>query len=678
MTASAHRSPTRRRCRPIARLAGLLLVALAAAGCFPATIPFTAECELRAGVLAVLARPFVTLDQAYFLCIVRLFNPFTERAASEAVDADFLPVPQSPNDRPTTVTCSSDRCATLNFAPTGSHICSATACDFVAHPINLGSIQFSPDGRTLLAGGNNGSTLQILESVGVAAAGPATEALPAVRPLVVPGNVQSFATQAIAFDPITSRAHVCTTAGIAVLDPPYTSVPFTVPLSNCAGVAVAPDGSVVAAARLNNTVSFFQGPLAPGATAQTLVVPVAPGQALGFAGLAFARDGSVLVAPATNVADVYLIEPPYGSASAFKKVAFPGAAGGGWKDVAFDPTNAVAAIAGASTPVGAADPTMPVGSFPFGEADFSTVSVAGGRGLGAVRFLEEAPCAAAIPAPRPAGERATPARPATEAVGPLVAAVLPLSRSVRVGCPATAFVTVINSGDQTAAGVSIAPATAMPASFVYQTTDASNALTGTPDTPADIPPGSAQSFIIALTPTAPFLPTDVAFTIAGTNVGGAAVLPGINTLKLAASPARTGDPVALAATPGNTGIVDIPGASGTGAFAVATVNVGINSVLTVSADTGSVVAAAATEAVLPVTIRVCQTNTATGLCLADPAPSVKVAVGAGATPSFAVFVEGGGVVPLDPAANRVFVRLRDQLGNERGSTSVAVRTVAVP
>jgi hypothetical protein len=248
-----------------------------------------------------------------------------------------------------------------------------------------------------------------------------------------------------------------------------------------------------------------------------------------------------------------------------------------------------------------------------------------------------------------------------------------------VGCPATAFLSVINTAAVTATSVSIAPATSVPASFSYQTTDpATNALMGSPNTPVDIGPGRLQTFLVAFTPIAPFAPIDVALNVSGTNVSAAAVLPSINTLTLAASPARTGDAVALAATVGNNGIVDIPGPSGTGVFAVASSNVGINAVLTVSADTGpqatTVAQAAQPRAALAVNILLCQTDTASGVCLAPPAPSVTVAVATGATPSFAVFVAGTGVVPFDPSVNRVYVRFRDALGTERGSTSVAVRT----
>ncbi len=53
----------------------------------------------------------------------------------------------------------------------------------------------------------------------------------------------------------------------------------------------------------------------------------------------------------------------------------------------------------------------------------------------------------------------------------LVAAVLPTSRSVQVGSPATAFVTIINTGNATASSVGISLQTNIPATFTFQTTD---------------------------------------------------------------------------------------------------------------------------------------------------------------------------------------------------------------
>jgi hypothetical protein len=247
----------------------------------------------------------------------------------------------------------------------------------------------------------------------------------------------------------------------------------------------------------------------------------------------------------------------------------------------------------------------------------------------------------------------------------LVAAVLPGSRSVEVGTPATAFVTIINAGSAVAADVGIALKPFIPASLTFQTTDpATNAVTGTANTPVDIPAGGSQSFVIALTPHASIAPTDVEFSFSVTSA--VAKLTGINTLLFSGSASPVPDIVALAATLTNDGIANIPGTNGTGAFAVATVNVGASGNITASADTGSVT--------LPVNISLCETNPATGQCISGISPSVTTQIDANATPTFGIFVQGGGNVPFDPAANRIFVRFKDGGNVTRGSTSVAVRT----
>ncbi|MDE2180246.1 MAG: hypothetical protein KGJ40_05270, partial [candidate division NC10 bacterium] len=77
---------------------------------------------------------------------------------------------------------------------------------------------------------------------------------------------------------------------------------------------------------------------------------------------------------------------------------------------------------------------------------------------------------------------------------------------------------------------------------------------------------------------------------------------------------------------------------------------------------------------LPVSLALCQTNPATGACLAPPTPSVTTPIDATATPTFGIFVTGSGPIPFDPAHNRIVVRFTDSGGVVRGATSVAVRT----
>ena len=249
----------------------------------------------------------------------------------------------------------------------------------------------------------------------------------------------------------------------------------------------------------------------------------------------------------------------------------------------------------------------------------------------------------------------------------LIAAVLPGSRSVQAGTTATAFATIINTDSNTATGCTISPITGIPATLSFQTTDPSTQqVTGTPNAPVDIPPGAAQSFVLALTPTAPFPPTDVQLSFHCANTDPAPIISGLNTFLFSASSGPTPDTIALARTPTGDGIVNIPGTAGTGVFAVATVNMGAGGNLTVSADTGG--------AILPVNIFICQTDPQTGACFAPPASSVNATILSNGTPTFGIFVAAAGNISFDPGINRIFVRFKDGSNITRGLTSVAVRT----
>ncbi|MGH7392209.1 MAG: heme-binding protein [Candidatus Rokuibacteriota bacterium] len=248
----------------------------------------------------------------------------------------------------------------------------------------------------------------------------------------------------------------------------------------------------------------------------------------------------------------------------------------------------------------------------------------------------------------------------------LVAAVLPSSRAVVVGGTATAFAAVVNQGPGRASGCRLAPLTPVPATFSFQTTNPfTNTLTGTPDAPVDIPAGATQTFLMAFTPSAPIAPADVQIEFSCANAAPAATMAGLNTLLLSATAPPGPDVVALAATTSGDGIAAVPGTYGTTSFAVATVNVGAAGTVTAAADTGG--------AALPVTLTVCQTDPATGACLAPAAATAALTIAAGATPTVAVFVTYTGPVAFDPAASRIFVRFRDGGGATRGSTSVAAR-----
>jgi hypothetical protein len=250
----------------------------------------------------------------------------------------------------------------------------------------------------------------------------------------------------------------------------------------------------------------------------------------------------------------------------------------------------------------------------------------------------------------------------------IFAAILPSSRSVSPGRPATVFVTMINGGRTPAIDCGPTLLTTVPATLTFQTTDSSsNELTGTPNSRVEIAAGGSQSFLVAVTPTAPMSPTDVTLNFRCFNTASAVPVLGLNTLLLSASSTQTPDIVALAAA--DAGIMRLlPTTQATiGAFAVATVNVGASGLITVTADDNGVG--------LPLTLSLCKTDPVTGQCVSGVGSSVTAQINTGETPTFAVFGTGTAAVGFNPAVNRVFVRFKDGAGITRGSTSVAVRTL---
>ena len=252
---------------------------------------------------------------------------------------------------------------------------------------------------------------------------------------------------------------------------------------------------------------------------------------------------------------------------------------------------------------------------------------------------------------------------------PLVAAVLPLSRSHQAGTFLTAFATIINAGPFPAQQCLVAPPSNGPAGLgpsVFQTTDpTTNVAIGTPNRPANILEGGAQTFVFGFTPTSAIPETSLAMNFLCDNTVPAPFISGVSDLTLVTDTNPVPDTIALIATVSGDGVVRI-GSTGSQVFAIGTANVGSTGSIVVSADTGG--------QALPVTLTVCETDSL-GVCVAPPAPSVTVQYAASTTRSFAFFASANGSIPFDPAVNRVFARLKDAAdGTTRGSTSAAVCT----
>ena len=252
----------------------------------------------------------------------------------------------------------------------------------------------------------------------------------------------------------------------------------------------------------------------------------------------------------------------------------------------------------------------------------------------------------------------------------VVASVLPNSRSVQVGTPATLFATMLNAGVENGSNCRIGPDPAITGAFSYQTTNpVTNERTGSPDTPVAIAAGGFQTFIVTITPDAATQPTEVALEFVCDNAAAAGPIVGVNTFAFSASNPPVPDVIALGATPSADGVIELPYTTNINAFSVASVNLGAGEELSITAELS--------DPSINATISLCETDPLTSVCINPTVPTtgaVTAQVNSSATPTFGVFVSTSGVVPFDPATNRVFVRFTDSLGALRGSTSVAIRT----
>ena len=259
----------------------------------------------------------------------------------------------------------------------------------------------------------------------------------------------------------------------------------------------------------------------------------------------------------------------------------------------------------------------------------------------------------------------------------LSASVLPGGRTVVPGSPASVFATVAN-GSSTAlsnCNVELPAGSPVGLQFSYQTTDpTTNVVTGTVNTPFDLPANGTQSLILTFqSATDLYLPGFQLYYNCGPNQVGAAVIGGLNTVDLNFSSLASPDDLALIATT-TPGILSMP-LRGDAAFAVSMSNIGYytpgSPLTSVSVDTGL--------SILPLSAAICRTDPVTSVCIDTPKQQQFYSFPAGQTTTFAVFVASTGVVPFDPTNNRVYVRFVDSSDafdgtGLRGTTSVAVRT----
>ena len=245
-----------------------------------------------------------------------------------------------------------------------------------------------------------------------------------------------------------------------------------------------------------------------------------------------------------------------------------------------------------------------------------------------------------------------------DAAPEIAASVLPNGRSVSVGSPATAYAVIANSGDQTATGcaISLSGNNQAPATVSYQTADTNLQLTGTANTPVDIPAASNQFFVISVTPSGAYSgPVALSYACGNATALGQ---PGVNDLQLvAATGGSVTDILSVSLTPSSDGVARINTVGGTQVMTIAAVYPGSGGATADIRVTPSVSGFESTVS----TLEICETD-AGGTCLGARASQVNTTFTQGTVKYFAIFVTapGQGGIPLYPDLTRVRAIFSDQ------------------
>ncbi len=216
-----------------------------------------------------------------------------------------------------------------------------------------------------------------------------------ISTLILPSgtSIPSFQTQAIVFNS-TGRAFVYHTGGISVIDPPYNSIAFTIPIANSTGgaIAITPNGNTLLITFLSgNVVGIINAPFSAASTPTPLAIP--GGNALD--GIMVTADGSKAIVVSAFARHAAVISAPFSGnllASIVETIPLPPSTSTqGFEDVGISADGQVAIITGNGT----TNNSLPVLiQAPFG-SNSETVEIpinssTPGRGAGAVRFLPAA------------------------------------------------------------------------------------------------------------------------------------------------------------------------------------------------------------------------------------------------------------------------------------------------
>lgn len=238
----------------------------------------------------------------------------------------------------------------------------------------VGSIAVAPNLTAALASGGAASVAVIHAPF---TAGASITTVP------LTGTIAGYQTEAIVFN-AAGRAFVYTSSGINVLDPPYTSVAFMIPVSgngSSGAIAITPDGNNLLITDLaSGNVRIFTAPYTAGSTSVTRTVSGASQ----LDGIFAAPDGAHVLVISAAGSTLWSIAAPYSASSTVEAIA-TNAAFGSHEDVAISADSQLAILVGNG---GATAATAFVRApFTTAGATVFNVTIPGGRGNGAVRFL---------------------------------------------------------------------------------------------------------------------------------------------------------------------------------------------------------------------------------------------------------------------------------------------------
>ncbi len=247
-----------------------------------------------------------------------------------------------------------------------------------------GTIAVAPDRNTALVANNNGF-VNVIHGPFNASSSITKVALPTTAN-IDHGQTQGIAygqTQGIVFNN-AGRAFVYTTTGISVLDAPYTSIAFTIPVSNGNGgaIGISPDGNTLLATNLTDTINIFSAPLSASSTPATLAVTGASG----LDGIMVTPDSTKALVVDAESHNAFAISAPFTASSNVDTLPLPTGTEG-FEDVGISADSQTAIItgndSGSEAPIFVRAPFTAVGATTYYVPVASTNI---GRGTGSVRF----------------------------------------------------------------------------------------------------------------------------------------------------------------------------------------------------------------------------------------------------------------------------------------------------